>query len=325
MLVLVTGATGFVGRRVVRELLDRGHGVRALVHTAGREGLFAEGLVEVHQGSLADPEALAQASCGVDAVAHLVAIIRQRKGSTFDLVNRQGTANLVAAIKGAGKGAEGASGRVCKLVHVSVIGAANDPAYPYLRSKWRGEQVVVNSGLPYTILRPSLLFGEGDEFLNTLAGLVRVFPVVPVVGSGRNRFQPLAADDLARCIALSLERDDLDGQTVEIGGPQQLSYRELLRLVARTLGKRRWRVHIPVWLMRLNVALLERMQPRPPITTEQLRLLPVRNVAEPDSVARVFGFTPRPLEGNIDYIRSVSFSDGLKITLGFMPSRIRDH
>lgn len=325
MLVLVTGATGFLGRRVVRELLDRGHRVRALVHTPGRERLFPEGSVAVHQGSLADLESLTAACRGVDAVVHLVAIIRQGKGATFDSVNRQGTANLVAAFKASAGASGGAAGGVRKLVHVSVIGAANNPAYPYLHSKWQGEQEVTGSGLSYTILRPSLLFGEGDAFLNTLAGLVRVFPVVPVVGSGRNRFQPIAAEDVAKCIALALERADLNGQTIEIGGPQQLSYLELMRLVARTLGKRRWRVHLPVWLMRLNVALLEKVQPRPPITTEQLRLLPVRNVAEPDSVARTFGFTPRPLEGNIDYIRSVSFRDGLKITLGFMPSRIRDH
>jgi uncharacterized protein YbjT (DUF2867 family) len=325
MEVLVTGATGFLGRRVVRELLDRGHRVRALVHTPGREALFPQGAVTVHQGSVSRPESLAAACRGADAVVHLVAIIRQRKGASFDGVNRQGTANLVAAIKEANRDATAAGGGVRKLVHVSVIGAADNPAIPYLHSKWQGEQAVAAGGLPYTILRPSLLFGEGDEFLNTLAGLVRVFPVVPVVGSGRNRFQPIAAEDVARCVALALERPDLDGQTLEIGGPQELSYLEVLRLVARTLGKRRWRVNLPVWFMRLNVALLEKVQPRPPVTTEQLRLLPVRNVAQLDSVERVFGFTPRPLEGNIDYIRSVGFLDGLKITLGFMPSRIRDH
>jgi NADH dehydrogenase len=299
--------------------------VRALVHTPGRERLFPEGAVTAHQGSLADPETLAAACRGVDAVVHLVAIIRPSKGATFDSVNRQGTANLVAAIKASAGATAGPTGAVRKLVHVSVIGAANNPAYPYLRSKWQGEQEVIGSGLPYTILRPSLLFGEGDEFLNTLAGLVRVFPAVPVVGSGRNRFQPIAAEDVAKCIALALERADLDGQTIEIGGPQQISYLELMRLVTRTLGKRRWRVHLPVWLMRLNVALLEKVQPRPPVTTEQLRLLPVRNVAQLDSVERAFGFTPRPMAGNIDYIRSVGFRDGLKITLGFMPSHIRDH
>ncbi|MBM3942176.1 MAG: NAD-dependent epimerase/dehydratase family protein [SAR202 cluster bacterium] len=317
MLVLVTGATGFLGRRVVWELLGRGHQVRALAHSRPRQDLFPEGSVDWIQGSVSDTNTLALACHRADAVVHLVAIIRQRKGATFDQVNRQGAANLAAAAK--------ASGTVGKLVHVSVIGAADAAASAYLRSKWQGEQAVVSSGLPYTILRPSLIFGEGDEFLNSLAGVVRIFPVVPVVGSGRNLFQPIAAEDVAQCAALALERDDLNGQTVEIGGPQQVTYAQLLRLIARTLGQRRLYARVPVWLMRLNVAVLEKVQPRPPVTSEQLRLLPVRNVAEPDSVERVFGFTPRSMEGNIGYIRSVSFGDGLKIALGFMPARIRDH
>jgi NADH dehydrogenase len=254
-------------------------------------------------------------------VVHLVAIIRQRKGATFDQVNRQGVVNVVAAAKAAG-----AAGRLpLHFAHVSVIGATSNPAYPYLYSKWLGEQAVINSGLPYTILRPSLLFGEGDEFLNTLAGLVRVFPLVPVVGSGQNRFQPLAVTDLARCLVSALGRDDLKGKIIEVGGPQQLSYNDLVEVVARTLGKGRWRLHLPVWLVQRIVAILERVQPRPPATTQQLRMLPIPNVAELDSVEKTFGFTPQSLEGNIDFVKAVSFIDGLKIIAGFMPSHIRDH
>lgn len=316
MLVLVTGATGFLGRRVVQALLDRGHQVRCLVHTPGRERMFPDGSVDVHYGSLLDPNALGTACYDLDAVVHLVAFIRQRKGATFDQVNRQGVANVVAAAKGAG---------VKHFLHVSAIGAFNNSSYPYLQSKWQGEQEVIKSGLSYTILRPSLMFGQGDEFLNTLAALVRVFPLVPVIGSGRNPFQPIAVEDVARCLMLALEQDDLRGRTIEIGGPQQLSYNDLLGIVARTLGRRRWRLSVPVGAMRLGVAVLERLQPRPPVTTEQLRMLPVPNVAQPDTVQQVFGFTPRPVEGNIDYVRGVSFWDGLKIVAGFMPSRIRDH
>jgi uncharacterized protein YbjT (DUF2867 family) len=272
----------------------------------------------VQYGSISDPDVLVSACQGVDFVVHLVAIIRQRGEATFDQVNRQGTANLLAAAKEAGG--------VKHFLHVSAIGADNNPEYPYLYSKWQGEQEVINSGLPYTIIRPSLIFGKGDEFINALAALVRVFPlVVPVVGGGRNRFQPIAAEDVARCIVLALDRNDLKGKTIEIGGPQQLSYNEVVSIVARTLGKRRLRFHIPVWLMRLNVAIMEKLLPRPPITTEELRMLPIRNVAELNTVEQTFGFTPRPLEGNIDFIKSMGFGDGLKISLGFMPAHIRDH
>jgi NADH dehydrogenase len=317
MLVLVTGATGFLGRRVMQELLDHHYQVRCLVHTPGRERIFPDHSVNVQYGSISDPDALASACQGVDFVVHLAAIIRQRRGATFDRINRQGTANLLAAAKEAGG--------VKHFVHVSAIGAANNPRYPYLYSKWQGEQEVSNSGLPYTIIRPSLIFGKGDEFINALAALVRVFPLVPVVGRGRNRFQPIAVEDVARCIVLALDRDDLKGKTIEIGGPEQLSYNEVVGIVARTLGEWRLRFHIPVWLMRVNVAIMEKLLPRPPITTEELRMLPIRNVAELNTVEQTFGFTPRPLEGNIEFVKSIGFGDGLKISLGFMPAHIRDH
>lgn len=317
MVVLVTGATGFLGRRVVRELLDHNYEVRCLVHTPGRERVFASRLVDVQYGTVADPDALASACQGVDLVVHLVAVIRQTKGATFTEINHQGTANVLKAAQ--------ESGSVRHFVHLSAIGAANNPRYPYLYSKWQGEQAVTESGLPYTVLRSSLMFGEGDEFINALAALAKVSPLVPVVGMGRNRLQPIAVEDVARCIALTLDRDDLKGKTIEIGGPEQLSYNEIVSLVARTMGKRRLRIHIPVSVMRLNVALMEILLPRPPITTEELRMLPIRNVAEVDTVDETFGFTPRSLGGNIDFVNSMGFGDALKVSLGFMPSQIRDH
>ena len=305
-----------LGRRVVQELLDHHYQVRCLVRTPGRERMFPDRLVDVHYGSVLDPDALAAASYDLEAVIHLVGSIRQRKGATFDQINRQGTAKVAAAAK---------AGGAKHFLHVSAIGATDNRSFPYLYSKWRGEREVINSGLPYTIVRSSLMFGEGDEFINTLAGLVRVFPLVPVVGSGRNRFQPIAVADVARCLVLAIGRDDLKDGVTEIGGPQQLSYNDIVGVVARTLGKRRLRFHVPVFFMRPAVALLQRMQPRPPVTTEQLRMLPIRNVAELGTVAQTFSFTPRPLEGNIEFIRSVSFGDGLKIVAGFMPAYIRDH
>lgn len=316
MAVLVTGATGFLGRRVVQELLNRAYPVRCLVHTPGRERLWADRAVEVRYGSVLDPAALSAACDGLEAVIHLVGIIRERKGATFDQVNRQGAANVAAAAAGAG---------AKHFLHVSAIGAANNTSYPYLHSKWQGEQEIINSGLPYTILRPSLMFGDGDEFLNTLAALIRVFPLVPVVGTGQNRFQPIAAADVARCLVQTLERDDLKGRSIEVGGLQQLSYNDLIGMVARTMGQRRWRCHVPVWLARPAVALLQWTQPRPPVTTEQLRMLSIRNFAELGTVEQTFGFTPRPLEGNIDYVRAVGLWDGLRIVAGFMPSQIRGH
>ena len=316
MLVLVTGATGFLGRRVVPELQEHRHQVRCLVHTPGRERVFSPRSVDVHYGSVTDPDALAAAFYDVDAVVHLVGIIRRRKRLTYDQINLQGVANVLAAAK---------ERRVKHFVLVSAVGATGNRAYPYLYSKWQGEQQVIKSGLPYTIIRPSVIFGAGDEFLNVIAGLVRVFPLVPVVGPGRNRLQPIAVEDIARCIALAVDREDLKGKIIELGGPRQLSYNEIVAEVARALGKRRLRVHLPVWLTYVLAAAAQRVLPRPPVTTDQLRLLPVRNVAEPEVVDKTFGFTPRELEGNIDYVRSVGVRDGINILTGYMPPRIRDH
>ena len=316
MQVLVTGATGFLGRRVVPELQKHRHSVRCLVHTPGRERVFAPRSVDVHYGNVRDPDTLVAPFYDAEAVVHLVGIIRRRKSPTYDQVNRQGVANVVAAAK---------ASRVKHFVLVSALGAAEDRSYPYLYSKWQGEQEVVNSGLPYTIIQPSIMFGTGDEFLNNVASLVRVCPLVPVVGSGRNRLQPIAVEDMARCVALAVDHEDLKGKTIEVGGHKQVSYNEIVAIVAEALGKRHLRFHLPVWLMYLLSAVVQRIVPRAPVTTDQLRMLAIRNVAEPDVVEKTFGFTPRALEGNIDYVRSVGFRDGIDILTGYMPRRIRDH
>ena len=316
MVVLVTGATGFLGRRVVHELLERRHQVRCLVHTPGRERIFNHRAVEVQYGNVRDPASLSSAFYDVEAVVHLVGIIRRRRRNAFEEVHREGTANVLAAAKEAG---------ASHFLHVSVIGAANDQTYPYLYTKWLGEQEVTNSGIPYTIFRPTVLFGEGDEFLNALAGLVRLFPMVPVIGSGKNRYHPLAVDDLARCIAITLGREDLQGQTLDLGGPKRMSYNEVVTEVASAMGKRRLRFHLPVWLMYVAATVSQGIMPRPPITTDQLKLLSIRSVAELGVVDRVFGFTPRSLEGNIDFVNSVGVADGIQMLLGSMPRRVRDH
>ena len=315
-MVLVTGATGFLGRCVVPELQEHRHQVRCLVRTPGRERIFAPRSVDIHYGNILEPEALSGAFNDVEAVVHLVGIIRRGKGLTYDQVNRHGVANVIAAAK---------ERRVKHFIYVSAIGASSDRSYPYLYSKWQAEQEVVKSGLPYTIIRSSLMFGAGDEFLNPIASLVRVLPIVPVVGSGKNRLQPIAVEDLARAIAQAVDREDLKGKTLELGGPQQLSYNEMVSIVARTLGKRRLRFHVPLWLAYILTAAMQTILPRPPATTDQLRLLPIRNVAEAGVVDDTFGFTPRSVEGNIDYVKSVSVRDGLSILSGFMPSHIRDH
>ena len=313
MQVLVTGATGFLGRRVVAELLARHHQVRCLVHSPGGERLLGGWDVDIHYGNIMDGDSISQAMYDVQSVVHLVGIIRARRGLSFDQVHRQGTANVAEAAS---------AGGAREIIYVSALGATPNPAYPYLHSKYQSEIRIISSGIPYTILRPSVIFGPGDEFLTALAGLVRLGPVVPVIGSGRNRLQPVSLDDVAHCIADSVGNSLVKGKTLSLGGPKRLSYNDLLDEVALAMGRSIRRVHIPVPLAQPLIAVTQGLLPRAPMTTGQLKMLGIRNVAEGRDIEESFGFTPKPLRGNIDYVNAVGFGDALRMTLGLGMSRM---
>lgn len=316
MMILVTGATGFVGRRVVEALSCAGHHVRALVHMASRAHMLSPYDVEIVHGDVLDPDSLERACHGAHAVIHLVAAIRESGDETFQRVNYQGTRNILEAAASAG---------VRRIVHASAIGATSDPAFPYLHSRWMAEQETIQNPIAHTIVRFSIGFGEGDEFINVLAAQVKLSPIVPVVGDGRTMMQPIAVEDIARCLVAAYENEDTIGATIEVGGPEYFTYEEILDLVAETLGTRTVKVHVPTDLMRYAVGFMEMLMPRPPVTREQLKMLHLDICTELDSIQSAFGFVPRSLKGNIDYISRISLGDALKVNLGFMPTHIRDH
>ncbi len=291
-MILVTGGSGFIGRRVVSRLADGGSNLRVLAR-GQRHADLPEG-VEVARGDVVSGEGLPEAMAGVEKVVHLVAIIRESGGQTFEANIWRGTEKVVEAAKAAG---------VKKFVYVSAIGAQDNPTYRYLHAKWQAERAVKLSGLTYTILRPSIVFGEGDEFINALAGLVRYNPVVPVAGDGKARFQPIWVEDLVTCIVACLDEDAHAGQTLEIGGPEQLTYDELLDVVKEALGRSRIKVHVPLAVMRPLAQVMEWVLPKPPVTGEQLKMLALDNIAETDSVMRQFGVQPRRLADSLDYIK----------------------
>lgn len=301
--VLVTGAGGFVGSHVLPELIGRGHRVVALVRDRAaadrilaRLPIASHGAVDVRRGDVTDPASLAAALAGVDAIVHLAAIARDRgDGADLRRINTDGTRHVVEAAQAAG---------VRRFVHVGAMGVTEDPALHYASSKAAAERLVAGSDLDWTILKPSLMWGERDGFFNLVADLVRMSPgLVPVPGDGRSRFQPLAVDDLARSVALALERADLLGRSIELGGPRYWTYREITAEVLRGMGRRRAILPMPIPVIRLVAGTAERLHVPFPVATDQLRQLRLDNIGPIDGFRTAFGFDPAPMEGRLGYLR----------------------
>jgi uncharacterized protein YbjT (DUF2867 family) len=301
--ILVTGASGFVGSHTVPALVSAGHRVVALVRSADAGDAFLERLgpvtrasVDVRTGDVTAPATLAPAMAGVDVVVHLAAIPRDRNGGV-DLrrVNTDGTRAVLAAMTEAG---------VRRIVHMGALGVVDDPSLHYASSKARAEALIAASDTDWTIVKPSLQFGEGDGFFNILAGLIRLSPgIVPVPGDGSARFQPIHADDVAAVVVRVLADPTTVGATFELGGPRYWTYREITREVAMALGKRRAIVRMPIVLINLVAGAAERLHVPFPVATDQLRLLKVDNIGPLDLIPTRFRFDPRPMEGALGYLR----------------------
>ena len=288
MRVFVTGATGFVGGEVLKQLRAAGHLARCLVRRGSEGKLPAEEGIEVRYGDATDSSSLAGTLEGCQAVIHLVGIIREIpfQGVTFDKLHPGATGNLVAAAEAQG---------VRRYLQMSANGARPDAETDYHRSKWRAEERVASSSLQWTIFRPSLIFGAGDQFVNKLADLVRTLPVVPVIGDGRYRMSPVAVQDVAAGFVRALERDDTVGQIYHCCGPQSLTYDEILDLIGKALGKTTvHKLHHPPWLMKPLVSLLDSL-PFFPITANQLTMLLEGNVCDPTPWAETFAINPQEL------------------------------
>ena len=295
-MILVTGATGFVGGHVVHELRRRDLPVRCLVRDARKGAKVAAWGCELSEGDVTDPESLRRALAGVDTVVHLVAI-RQGREEDFRRIMVDGTRYLVASSKEAG---------VRRFVHMSALGTSEETKdlVPYYRAKWETEQMVQTSGIPYVIFRPSFVFGPDGGILPTFVKLAKLTPVTPIIGSGRQRIQPIWADDVAAYFAEAVERDDVTGRVFELGGPDAVSWNEFWERMKRVLGMRRPSVHVPVSLMKVNALLTERLPGDIPLTRDLLKMLEHGdNVVSNDEAVRTFGLPLVPLE---DQLRQVT-------------------
>jgi uncharacterized protein YbjT (DUF2867 family) len=280
-LILVTGGTGFVGGHVVHELRGRDLPVRCLVRDLRRGARLAAWGCELVKGDVTDAESLRGAVAGAEVVVHLVAI-RQGKREQFRRIMVEGTRDLLAAARDSG---------VRRFVHMSALGTSEETkdVVPYYGAKWETEQQVQASTLPYVIFRPSFVFGPDGGILPTFVKLARLTPVTPIIGSGRQRLQPIWAEDVAKYFAAAIELDDVAGRIYELGGPDVVSWNEFWERLKRVRSIRRPSLHIPVGLMRINALLTERLPGNIPLTRDLLRMLELGdNVASDDVAVRTF-------------------------------------
>jgi NADH dehydrogenase len=286
--VFVTGATGFVGRAVVHALRAEGHVVRCLVRRGSEADLHGFEAIERVEGDILGPSASLEAGiAGCDTVIHLVGIIREHKsrGITFDRLHRIGTNNVLAAAAAAG---------ARRYLHMSALGTRANARARYHQSKWAAEEAVRTSGLEWTIFRPSVIYGPGDGFLSLLAGMVRRLHVVPVIGDGRQRLQPVPVEHVATGFARAVRTEASVKQTYVVAGPDSVSMIELLNLIGAAMHRRIRLVRTPLRLVRPVSKVLHRT-PSFPVTPDQLLMLEEDNTGDPGPFYSAFGITPLPL------------------------------
>lgn len=303
--VAVVGASGFVGSLLTRALAGAGWTVRAIVPSAvAVDRLRALGY-QVALADVRDRRSLDAGLAGCRAAVHLVAILRESGDETYDSVNRQGAGNVAEAIRIAG---------LDRLIHLSALGAGPSSTR-YLRSKWAGEEEVRRSGARHVIFRPSFIMGPGggsaEQFsaavrfgpwypLRLLLGGDSVFaafanltPVIPILGSGQARFMPVDHRDLFSAVLQALERDDVLGETFELGGPDVVTFDQIMDTVAEVLRLRRWKLHIPGGVASKIIRIFN-LLPNPPITPDEYETLQVDNVCDNTNAVQTFRLSLRP-------------------------------
>ncbi len=284
-LVTVFGGSGFLGRHVVRALANRQYRIRVAVRRPELTGFLRPmgrvGQIHAVQANVRHPESVAAALRDADVAINLVAVGYERGRQTFDAVQVKGAENVALAAKAAG----------ARLVQVSAIGADENSASHYARAKAAGERLVLAALPDAVIVRPSIIFGPEDNFFNRFAGLARLSPVLPLVGGGHTRFQPVFAGDVAQAVAKAVDGDAKPGTIYEAGGPHVRTFKELMEFILTTIGRRRLLLPLPFGLMKLNAGVLQFL-PTPPITPDQVELLKSDNIVS--AAARDEG---RTLEG----------------------------
>ena len=284
-MILVTGGTGFVGPKIVHALRAEDRPVRVLVRNPGSKAArtVSSWGCELAHGDMTDADSLRRAVSGCDTVINLVALVRGLP-EAYERVMAQGTRDLTTAAKEEGVG---------RFVLMSALGTneRSRDLTPYFRAKWEMEQTVKASGIEHTIFRPSFVFGQDGGVLAILVRVMRVSPVVGIVGT--RRLQPIWVEDVAAYFAKSLSLPEAVDRTFELGGPDVVTWDELYDRIERVLGKRRVAFHVPIGLAKAGAAVVEKLPGNFPLSRDALTMLEFEdNVADIGPAVETFGIHP---------------------------------
>lgn len=294
-MILVTGGTGFIGRNLVKLLIENGFEVRTLLKPSKKNPNLPQGIpVEAVVCSLNDERGLRAALKGIDVVFHLAGSERLSSRSDLMKVDVNGTKTLLqAAMKS----------KISQLIYLSHLGADQNSAFPVLKAKALAEKEVVNSGVPYTIFRTSHIFGKGDQFVEAFAKLLRLSPgffLVP--GKGDSALQPLNVNDLVACLNLSIKNPELSNKIIELGGGEVFTFREVIEIIMNKLNIRRYVINISPAYLRMFVIYIEQIIPKFPISLYWLDSLAEDRTTALDILPRQFGILPARFTQSLDFL-----------------------
>lgn len=295
-MILITGATGYIGQHLVARLVEQGERPRCLVRDRQRAiRVLPRERVELAIGSTTQPSSLGAAVQGIETIVHAAFMTADRKQSAterYEETNVDGTANLIAAAKAAG---------VTRIIEVSGLGTKPDKPGSYMQGRYLAEKLLIESGLHWTIIRPSVLFGKDAPFIKGLTALLHSSPVVPLIGGGRTLFQPIYVEDVVTVICQVLQRpEQTNGKIFTIGGPEYYSFTQIFDALMQASGRSRPKVYAPTPLVRIGATAMEAVLPHPPLTKAAMSLFSFDNATDLNSVERDFGFVPQSFRSYLE-------------------------
>ena len=303
-MILVTGGTGFIGKVLIRHLVEDGYEVRTLIRPSSNSPALPHGVpVEVTVSSLGDDRGLRASMVGIDTIFHLAGGEWRGTQASLMEIDIQGTRSVIQAALDAG---------VKHIYYVSHIGADRASAYPVLKAKAIAEEFLRRSGINFTIFRSSIVFGENDSLTT---GLARILSGVPVFllkpGDGSVLLQPLWVEDLATCLTWSLEDRDLTNRTIEVGGSEYLTFNEIIELVMNTIGIHKRVVGLQAPYLRAITVFIESIFPNPPVSVYWLDYLAANRTCALDTLPRVFNLLPSRFSHQLDYLEDHNWRGSL--------------